>query len=611
MPVSRVYRSATPFNQSELQVVNFAQVADVIYYAHTNHQPGKLVRLGHTNWQWLTVTFGPTLAAPTGVGGTATVPNIDAANSGNAYFPENATYVITAVDNATGQESRVSSGVTLNNDLTLKRNYNTINWTGVTWSTTQGGYYNVYKSVETGLPGYIGATTGTSFIDNNIAADESSGPPTGYNPFPGSGDYPGLVKFHEQRSWWAATINHPNALYASRSADYENMDYRQPGQEDDSLAIALVTDKVNLVNRLASTKQGLLALTSNNVFSIQGANDNYIAATPPPRAIVEITRGVSTLSPIPIDSALLYQTVKTGEIRALGYEFEIDGLRTDDVSIFSRHLFDNHTIIDWCWVEKPHSAILAVRDDGVILALTWDQAQQVWGWTRWTTDGSYLAVCAITEQGEDRVYCAVQRVAGGSNVTYIERFASDLWEQQNDACYLDCAKTYYPTDTTQTIFAGLDHLEGRSVYAWVDGALQLADASNNPLVVSGGSVSLTQGGSQVTVGLPFTAEVQTLPLVMQVQGGWTVARPQDASHAVVRVVNSRNVQAGPSEAQLSELKTRFLEEMGSPNNLFTGNLQVDMVGTLGDECTVTVMSDVPAPMEVVGIFVDPQYGNVA
>jgi hypothetical protein len=74
-----------------------------------NHVPTKLIRSDHASWAFSDVTFGPTIASPTGVGGSATTPNTDAANSGNAYFPQPATYVVTAYNEDTGQESRASS----------------------------------------------------------------------------------------------------------------------------------------------------------------------------------------------------------------------------------------------------------------------------------------------------------------------------------------------------------------------------------------------------------------------------------------------------------------------------------------------------------------------
>jgi hypothetical protein len=136
------------------------------------------------------------------------------------------------------------------------------------------------------------------------------------------------------------------------------------------------------VNNLVSSKQGLLALTSHNIFSIQGSNEDYITAAPPPRVRPEVSRGVSPLKPIVVDNVTFYETAKTGEVRTIGYEFELDGIRTDDLTIFSRHLFENQDIVDWAYAEKPGLRRCVVVRRRQALCLTWDQAQQVWGWTR-------------------------------------------------------------------------------------------------------------------------------------------------------------------------------------------------------------------------------------
>jgi hypothetical protein len=609
MPVYRVYKAYNGYNVADVAALDYAQAADVIYLAHNYYAPGKLTRLTHTDWVFSNVTFAPTITAPTGVSGTATTPNTDSANSGNAYFPEPATYVVTAYNSTTGQESVSSFSVTLTNDLTLKRNYNTISWGAVTGATQ----YRVYKATQTGSYGLIITTrdaTQLSAVDDNVGPDYSSGPPVGYNPFATANDYPGCVRFHEQRSWWARTINTPNAIYGSRSADFENMDYSSPGREDDSLAIALVSDKVNTINQLVSSKTGLLALTSNNLFSIQGSSDNYITATPPPKATPQVNRGSSALRPISVDQIIFYQTVKTGQVRTIGYEFQIDGLRTDDVTIFSRHLFETYSIIDWAWCEKPHSAVVGIRDDGNAVVLTWDEAQQVWGWTIWTTSGLYKGVCAITEQGEDRVYFLVQRSIDGVAVTYVERMASEFWTDQKDACYLDCAKTYAFT-SPETLCDKLDHLEGQTVYAWVDGALVDKDSGGNPLVVTNGQITLPYSGSTVTVGIPFTAEIETLPLAVETRAGWTIAKPQDGGHAVIKVVNSRNIVAGPNADNAFEIKQRQNETYGEPTQLFTGNLHTDLAAVSGEETTIYIRSDVPAPMEIVGVMVEPNIADLS
>jgi hypothetical protein len=610
MPVHRVYMTPTAFNDSELAALDYAQVADVVYLAHTNHKPSKLIRAGHTDWSFEDVAFGPTIAAPTGVTATATNPNQDQANSGNAYFPQDASYVVTAVNDDTGQESRASAEDTANNDLALKRNYNTITWSAVTGATS----YRIYKSDNQQSYGHIGTTDKLTFRDDNIGPDLSSAPPTGYNPFAAAGDYPATIRFHEQRSWWGRTKNHPNAIYASRSADYENMDYTKPGREDDSIIIGLVSDKVNTINQLVSSKQGLLALTGNHIFTVQGSNEDYITATPPPRVRPEISRGASLLKPIQIDDVTFYETSKSGEIRTIGYQFQIDGLASNDITVFSRHLFANKNIVSWAWVEKPISAVIVILDDGTAVVLTWDQSQEVWGWTTWETDGLYKDVCSITERGEDRIYFVIERTVDGVAKTYIERAASELWEDQVDCCYLDCAKTFYNTGTAAeneaiTTYDRLEHLEGETVYAWVDGGV-ITELNGGPLVVTGGAVTLPHGGSTVTIGKPFTSEIETLPLAMQTPQGWTVARPQHADRAVLRVINTHDILAGVDADNLFEPKQRELEDYGTPTNLLTGDLDVQLAGKSGNEVTITVQSTIPAPMHIAAVLIEPSFGNI-
>jgi hypothetical protein len=592
MPVSRIHRTASPFNAAELAEIDYEQAADVIYFAHENHPPAKLIRASHVSWSYETIAFGPTTAIPTGIASAGTVGN--SVVTGDTYFPQPASYAVTAYDETTAQESRASAAVTETNDLGLKKNYNTISWSAVAGATA----YRIYKSQNTGAFGYIGTTTQLSFRDNNIGPDTSEGPPVGDNPFAEAGDYPGCVTFHEQRSYWGRSINRPNALWASRSADFENMDFTRPARADDAFAIGLVANKVNAIAQLVSTAQGLLALTSHNIFVIQGSNEDYIAASPPPRVRPAISRGASRLNPITIDNAIFYETAKGGEIRTIGYQFELDGIKTDDLTIFSRHLFERQDIIDWAYAEKPASCIWLVRADGKLLCLTWDQAQEVWGWTLCETDGAYEGVCVLYENGEDRVYFTVRRTIGGGARLYVERMASELWEAQEDCCYLDCARTFVNAEPVSLIDR-LDHLEGKTVAALVDGNVV------RDLVVANGRVALPAAGNRITIGLPFEALIETLPLAIQTGSGWSVARPQQAGKAIIRMVETRGILAGPDEDQLFEVKDREDEAYGAPARLTTGDREIDLAGTSQDEAVVIVKSADPLPMQIAAILIEP------
>lgn len=597
MPVHRVYKTASPFNASELLDLDCEQTADLLYYAHNNHPPTKLIRASHTNWSFSEIPFGPTISPPSGLTVTANTPNTDAANSGNAYFPEPATYVVTAYNEVTGQESRPSTEVTVTNDLGLKRNYNQLNWSAVTGATA----YRVYKSDNTQSFGYAGMTDSLSFVDNNLGPELSEGPPAADNPFDGTGDYPSTVTFHEQRSIWGGTLNHPNGIWGSRSGDYENMDFRRPLREDDAFAIGLVANKVNTVNQMVSTKQGLAALTGNNVFLVSGSNTDYITASPPPRAVPEVSRGASRLNPITVDKVIMYETGKLAAVHMLNYQFEIDGVQTTDVTVFSRHLFDTYGLVDWCYAEKPGSNVILVRSDGKALCLTWDQAQEVWGWTWIETDGKFLGCCSIYEGGEDRVYFIVERTIGGQAKRYIERMASALWQDQKEACFADCARTY-TNNTPIKVFDRLDHLEGKEVVALADGEVIRG------LTVTGGKVTLSTAASLVTIGLPFTADLETLPLAIQTGQGWNIAKPQQAGTAIARVVQTRGLQVGPDEDHLFPLKDRSGEDWGEPTALKTGDYEIDLAGTSAKESKVFIRSADPVPMTVLAVLIDPQGG---
>ena len=588
MSVARVYRLGTTFNGSELAEVDYEQSADTMYLAHIDHAPQKLVREDHTSWVFSDLTFSPTITVPTGVTATATQPNTDAANSGNASFPQDAKYVVTALDDGAAQESRASSTVTANNCLTLSRNYNTVAWSAVSGAER----YRVYKANNTGSFGYIGTTTSTSFRDDNIGPDFSVGPPEADNPFPDAGNYPSTVCFYEQRLMWGRTNNNPNAVYASRSGDYENMDISRPLRDSDSFSFRLVAGRVNAVNQLVAL-DSLIAITSDSIFKITGGQDGYLGPTTF-NSRRQNGRGGSRLSSLVVDSNAFYQTSVGNVIRVIGYEFETDSTQSNDITIFSPHLFRDFGLVAWAFAQEPRAVIYAVRDDGKALCFTWEKEQQVWGWTVFETDGLYKDVTVISENGEDRAYWLVER----NGNLLIERSAAATWDGVEDCCFLDSAVTYF-FEAPATVCRNLEHLEGLTVSALADGAVI------NGLVVTGGQVTLDEAVSKVTVGLPYTTAIQTLPLAIDGGKGMTLAKRQTTGKVVLRLIESRGVRVGPSENRLETLRSRHNEAPGTLNPLLSGMYEVTMKPEISDGVRVWVQSDDPLPLTVTGIYFDP------
>lgn len=593
MGVARIFRVGTPYNGAELDELDYEQSSDVMYLAHIDHAPHKLLRYAHDNWQFVQVMFGPTIAEPTGLNATATTPNVDADNEGAAYFPQPAAYVVTALNEATGQESRASNSAPATNDLTLKRNYNSLTWTAVTGATS----YQVYRADNQLNYGYIGTTTETSFRDDNIGPDLTRGPPAGANPFDVAGNWPSTVAFNEQRLLWARTKNSPNAIFGSKAgqANYENMDTASPLRDSDAFSFAIVAGRVNAVNQMVSVSK-LLALSSDSIFNISGGGDAGIT----PTQIVsrrQIGRGSSRLNPLVVDNVVFYKPSTGSSVRALNYSFESDGFKSDDLSIFSPHFFEGFSIKAWAYAQEPNSLIWAVRNDGKLLCFTWEQEQQVWGWTLCETDGEVDSICSISENGEDRVYMTVWRVVQGVRRLYIERMAASRWPSIEESCFVDCGVTY-EFDTPTAILTNLWHLEGRSVIALSDGNVV------EGLTVSNGQVVLPNAATLVTVGLPYEALIETLPLSFGADGT-NIGKRQHLGEVVIRVVNTRGLLAGPNEKNLFEIKPRSNEDYGEPNDLKTGDYQHDSAPVARFETSLVLSMPYPLPATVTGVLLDP------
>lgn len=604
MGIARLYKAGTPYNAVDLSGLDNAQTADVVYLAHLNYPPEKLVRGGHTDWTFSEIAFAPTMDAPGGVTATPTIANNDAtlsngdANANPNYYPSEKTYAVSSV-NAAGQESRLSAGDGATNDLSLKGNYNTVTWT----ADPDAEYYNIYAIDNGSLSyGYVGRAETNSFIDNNggVAPDYADGPRLGQNPFVGAGNYPSAVNLHEQALYWARSRDKPNGIWRSRVADFENMDTSRPTKDDDAMTFAIVSDRVNSISHLASLKS-LLALTSDGIFTLDGAGDGSPITASQVRSKRDVGIGSSRLAPLVADTAVLFVPNQGTSVRALGFSFQIDGFQSNDVSIFSPHFFEGYQITAWAHQREPFSIIWLVRNDGKLLALTWEQEQSVWGWTLCETSGTVEDVAVITEDGVDRVYLAVRRTLAGAENVFIERMALPLLVESdlNNACYLDCAVTQQTDEPTDTA-SGLWHLEGETVTAFADGYVV------EDLIVANGRVTLAFAASTITVGLPYSGEFETLPFALVgVQGTSHVDR-QMIENVTIRVEKMRGLKVGAGGSDLFEIKQREFEELDEPIALATKDYQPKIGSKWNDGATVRVVQDYPLPATVTAIFAKPK-----
>src|SRR5690606_7535126 len=194
-------------------------------------------------------------------------------------------------------------------------------------------------------------------------------------------------------------------------------------------------------------------------------------------------RGSAPHPAIEVGDIALFVQRQGAVVRAFGYSFEKDGFRTNDLTLLAPHLFRGHTIVDWCYQQDPDSIVWCVRDDGVLLALTFVEEQNTFAWTDCYLGGTFgsgasatgygvVESCAcIEESDQDAVYFVVKRTINGQTKRYIEKLVK-RWDGDSEdiraAKFSDSHIVFTSASATSTV-TGLWHLEGESVTALVDG----------------------------------------------------------------------------------------------------------------------------------------------
>ena len=576
------YEVATPYLEADLFDLHYVQSADVLTICHPNYAPRELRRLSAVNWTLTTISFTSSLTTPS-------APTVTPTGTGSTGY----SYKVAGVS-ADGKEESLPSGATsTTNNLLTTGNYNTI-----TWTSSGASFYNVYKQ-SNGLYGYIGQTDGLTFKDDNIAADLSKTPPINSNPFSGAGLYPGAVSYFEQRRCFAGSTNEPQTLRMTKSGTESNLSYSIPIRDDDAINIRVAAREANTIRHIVPL-QNLVLLTGAAEWRVTSVNSDAITPTSisvKPQSFI----GANNAQPIIVNNNIIYATARGGHMREMAYNFQAGGYITGDLSLRAPHLFDNLDIVDIAYSKAPLPLVWAVSSNGKLLGLTYVPEQQIGAWHQHDTDGLFESCAVVAEGSEDVLYVVVKRYINGSWTRYVERMASRQFTSAADAFYVDAGGTY--SGAAATTISGLTWLEGKTVSVLGDGAVF------PPKVVTGGSITLEQACSKVQVGLPITADLQTLPLAMQVDGSFGQGRLKNVNKVWLRVYRSSGIFVGPDSDHLTEAKQRTTEVYGAAPDLKSEEIQVVITPSWGDGGQVFVRQSDPLPLTIVSMSMEVSLGG--
>jgi len=457
LPADMTYEVPHPYLEAELFDIHYVQSADVMTLVHPNHAPRELRRLGATRWELKVIDFGSPIAAPTGVSVSMYIPSSTTTNT-DTY--EDHEYVVTAVKPNLIDESNQSTSASVSNNIFVTGAKNTVTWNAVSGATR----YRVYKN-QGGLYGFLGETTTTTLIDNNISPDFSRTPPIHENDFVGTGNYPGAVSYFEQRRVFAGTNNAPQNIWMTKSGTESNMSFGLPIRDDDRIEFRVAAREANTIRHIVPLTN-LLLLTGSAEWRVTSVNSDAITPTSisvKPQSYV----GANNSQPVIVNNSLVYGAARGGHVRELGYNWQANGFITGDLSLRAPHLFDNFTIVDMGLSKSPIPIVWTVSSNGKLLGLTYVPEQQIGAWHQHDTDGTFESVACVSEGNDDVTYCVVKRTINGNSVRYIERMGTRLFATQRDNFFVDAGATYNGTNTNTgqnvTISGGTNYTKGESV----------------------------------------------------------------------------------------------------------------------------------------------------
>lgn len=404
--------------------------------------------------------------------------------------------------------------------------------------------------------------------------------------------YPGATGFYEDRLIFAGSKHAPQTFWGSKTGDYYNFGTSTPIVDDDAVTATLNGGKMNGIKAMVAFGE-LILLTAGGEYKVSGGQQKTIT---PSNTISQPQeyRGVSDINPVTVGSRIIYVQQQGNIVRDLAYSYEADKYTGDDLNLLCSHLFDGHKVMGMTYQQVPDSVVWFVRDDGVLLGLTYIKEQDIYAWHRHDIRNSkFVNICSINGSMTDELYAVIER--NGQHYVVINTHQTDN-EPPAEQFYVDDGITIRGENIKEV--TGLTWLEGESVAVLADGNVLPEQ------VVANGKITLSEkhGFSVVHVGLPIDAQIKTLPIEFQGQDGSYISRKKRVGNLSILFKNTRGGLYGLDETKLDEIKWRSTEGYDQPTRLYTGKKKIVLPAASWDETQqLIIRQDVPLPMTVLAI----------
>lgn len=333
--------------------------------------------------------------------------------------------------------------------------------------------------------------------------------------------WPRTVTFHEGRLWFGGSRSLPLSLFGSVVNDFFNFDLGA-GLDDDAIFITLNTSQLNKIVALFSGRD-LQVFTSGGEFRFLVSPITPANAAPKNQT----QYGAAPIKPVSTDGATVFIQKTRKVLRDFLFRYEEDAYSSVPLSVLAAFLLnDVRDMASWQGDgDDDANLVMLVNGDGTLSVHVTLRSQDIAAWSKWTTDGTYAAVCA----SESKRYAAIRRTINGASVLYLEHF--------DEVYRLDAAKRYIFAPPGQSTITNAAHLNGKVC------RVRNTNIVLDNVTVSGGNANITGDGTpylatDLEIGLDWRPLIRTMPLNNNFGNGDNFLRKKRVVHARIDVYQS-------------------------------------------------------------------------
>ena len=574
--VAEIYEVVTTYLEAELPDLQFTQSADVLYIAHQAHAPAQLSRTGHTAWTLTTTTFidGP-------------------------YQAERTDLTVTP-GGTTGSVSLTASAALFDAGTDVGRQIRLLH--GSSWS-----YATITAVTNSTL---ATATVGSQATVASASAKFRMGAFF-------TGNYPQCVIFHEQRLVYANTPAEPQSFWMSYSGAYATYSPTDLGTttvvDSSAIFVTIVSNKVNAIHWLISSKT-LTVGTAGAEWQMASSSLTNEAVTPTNFSIIEQSAwGSRKLQAQKVGANVLFVDRAGRKIREFQYDLSADAYKAQDISLLGEHLLrEGNFVTALAYQQSPDSVLWMVRQDGVLVGMTYVKDQEIIGFHHHIFGGAFGAGAAVAESiaviptpegTSDQLWLIVKRTVDGVTRRYVEfmeaPFETEDPDEKDAMFFVDCGLTY---DSSATLSVnGLMHLKGQTVAICADAAV-----APDEVVSAAGTITLETEAELIQIGLPFVSLLRTLPPEGGNPYGTAQGKQKRVHEATVRLLNTLSLQYGVDGTNWTTLGFRdTADPIGTSPPLFTGDKPLELDSDVESEGDYYIRQANPYPMTIIALM--PKY----